>query len=219
MVPPELDGPAAEEILEWAVERYAPRIALGTGFGVEGCVLIDMIARHQWPVDVFTLDTGLFFTGTYALWRRLEAHYGLRIRAVRPLQTVEEQAAAFGPALWERDPDRCCALRKVEPLRRALDGFDAWVTAIRSDQAPTRAGARPVSLDPRFGLCKVNPLVSWTADDVWSYVRRHGVPFNPLHEQGYASIGCAPCTTPITLGETVRAGRWRGREKTECGLH
>jgi phosphoadenylyl-sulfate reductase (thioredoxin) len=214
-----LEGSPALEVLRWAAERYAPRIGFATGFGVEGCVLIDLIGRHRLPIDVFTLDTGLLFTETYALWRRLEARYGLTIRAVRPEQTVAEQAAAHGPALWERAPDRCCQLRKVEPLRRALAGLDAWVTAIRRDQTKERADARAVERDARFGLVKVNPLAAWTSQEIWSYVRTHDVPCNPLHDQGYPSIGCWPCTSPVAPGEDPRAGRWRGRGKKECGLH
>ena len=214
-----LEGRSTEAILAWAAERFAPRITFATGFGLEGCVLIDLIARHRLPIDLFTLDTGLLFAETYALWRRLEERYGVIIRAVRPQQTVEEQAAAHGDELWTRDADRCCALRKVEPLRAALAGFDAWVTAIRRDQTPDRANAGIVEADHRFGLVKVNPLASSNARDVWAHVRAHDVPVNPLHQDGYPSIGCVPCTSRVLPGEDPRAGRWRGRAKTECGLH
>jgi phosphoadenosine phosphosulfate reductase len=214
-----LEGRSPEEILAWAARRFAPRLTFATGFGIEGCVVIDMVGRLRLPVDLFTLDTGLLFPETYALWRRLEARYGLKIRAVRPDHTVEEQARLLGDRLWERDPDRCCALRKVAPLRRALSGFDAWITAIRRDQTADRAEAAVVERDHRFGLVKVNPLVAWTGADVADYVRENDVPVNPLHEQGYPSIGCSPCTTRVLPGEDPRAGRWRGRVKTECGLH
>ncbi|HEX4621028.1 MAG TPA: phosphoadenylyl-sulfate reductase, partial [Myxococcaceae bacterium] len=214
-----LEGLPPEEILAWASERYAPKLTFATGFGPEGVALIDLIARHHLPVDLFTLDTGLFFPETYALWRRLEERYGLTIRAVKPAQTVDEQAAQHGPALWERNPDSCCELRKVQPLRRALGGFDAWVTAIRRDQTDSRASARVVEWDAKFGLVKVNPLAAWTTRDVWRYLQANQVPYNPLHDRGYASIGCWPCTTPLLAGESGRAGRWRGRVKTECGLH
>lgn len=206
-------------ILEWAAERFAPRIALATGFGVEGCVLVDLIARQRLSIGVFSLDTGLLFPETYELWRRLEGRYGLSIRAVRPDQTVEEQASAHGERLWERHPDRCCGLRKLAPLGAALAGLDAWVSAIRRDQTRERAAARAVETDPRFGLVKVNPLVAWTQADVWAYVRAHDVPVNPLHDRGYPSIGCLPCTSPVRPGEDPRAGRWRGLGKTECGMH
>ena len=146
-------------------------------------------------------------------------HYGVTIRGVRPAQTVEEQARTLGAALWEREPERCCARRKVPPLSETLAGFDAWVTAIRRDQTTARAGARAVEWDDQFQLVKVNPLIRWTKADVWSYVRRQGVPYNPLHDRGYPSIGCAPCTSPVGDGEDERAGRWRGNDRTECGLH
>jgi len=207
-----------QQILAEAARRF-PRMTFATGFGVEGCLLIDVIARHGLAIDVFTLDTGLLFPETYALWQRLEARYGLTIRAVRPEKTVAQQAADFGDRLWEREPERCCGMRKVLPLRAALAPFDAWVSAIRRDQTRDRGGARIVEWDPTFGLVKVNPLAGWTSDQVWSFVRSNDVPFNPLHEQGYPSIGCVPCTSPVLSGEDPRAGRWRGREKKECGIH
>lgn len=206
------------EILSWAVERF-PRIGFATGFGVEGCVLVDVIARERLPIDLFTLDTGLLFPETYTLWRRLEERYGLAIRAVRPERSVAQQAAEFGERLWEREPERCCGMRKVAPLGQALAGLEAWVTAIRRDQSRERSGIRILEWDDRFDLAKVNPLAHWTAPDVWLYVRQNDVPFNPLHEQGYPSIGCVPCTSPVLPGEEPRAGRWRGREKKECGIH
>ena len=157
-----LEGRPPEEALAWAAERYAPRVALATAFGAEGCLLVDLIARHRLPIEVFTLDTGLFFPETYDLWHRLEERYGIAIRAVRPSLTVPEQAAAHGDRLWRRDPDRCCAMRKVEPLREALSGLQAWVTAVRRGQTADRARARVVEWDDRFGLVKVNPLAAWT---------------------------------------------------------
>ena len=214
----QLERLAPEQILAWAAQRY-PRVSFATGFGAEGGVLIDMAARHGLPIDLFTLDTGLLFPETYALWRRLEERYAVTIRGVRPVQTVDEQAAAHGDRLWARDPDRCCALRKVVPLADALRGYDAWITAIRRDQTPTRAAARHVEWDAKNGLVKVNPLLRWSADDVWGYVKAHDVPYNALYDASYGSIGCAPCTTPVGPGEDPRAGRWRTREKNECGLH
>lgn len=206
-----------EDILALAAERFAPRLGFATGFGREGCVLLDLIARHRIPVDVFTLDTGVLFPETYDLWRRLESHYGIAIRAVRPALAPGEAASLHG--LWEVDPDRCCEIRKVEPLRAELSRFDAWVTAIRRDQTRDRAAARAAEWDARFGLVKVNPLVRWSEGQVSQYLARHAVPVNPLHERGYPSIGCQPCTTPVSPGEDPRAGRWRGRGKVECGLH
>ena len=214
-----LEGRSPADVLAWAAGRFAPRITFATAFGAEGCVLVDLIARHHLPIDVFTLDTGLLFPETYALWRRLEERYGLTIRAVRPELSVEGQATVHGAALWERMPDRCCEIRKVAPLRRALSGFDAWITSIRRDQTTDRSVARVVERDLQFGLVKVNPLAGWTGEDVQRYVRVHRVPVNPLHARGYPSIGCMPCTTAVAPGEALRTGRWRGREKTECGLH
>jgi phosphoadenylyl-sulfate reductase (thioredoxin) len=182
-------------------------------------VVTDMIARQGLPVDLFTLDTQLLFPETYRLWEQIEQRYGVKIKAVRPERNVEEQAAVEGPALWEREPDRCCDLRKMQPLRATLANYDAWITAIRRDQTPERANAPVVGWDGRFGLIKVNPLVRWTSDQVRAYVAAHDVPYNPLHDQNYPSIGCVPCTSPVMPGEDPRSGRWRGQEKTECGLH
>lgn len=210
---------AATDVLAWAAARYAPRIALATGFGAEGCVLVDMIAKQKLPIGLFTLDTGLLHPETYDLWKRLERRHGVTIRSITPEQTVEEQAATLGEKLWERDPDRCCERRKVLPLRTALAGLDAWVTAIRRDQTRDRAGARAVEEDRRFSLVKINPLVAWSSRDVWTYVREHEVPVSPLYARGYPSIGCWPCTSPVGPGEDARTGRWRGTGKTECGLH
>jgi phosphoadenylyl-sulfate reductase (thioredoxin) len=210
-----LEGRPAEQILGEASLRFAPRIGLATGFGREGCVLVDLVARNRLPVDLFTIDTGVLFPETYALWEELESRYGVVIRPVEPPPDV----LATCDRGWESDPDRCCELRKVVPLRAELSRLDAWVTAIRRDQTADRRDARPVEWDGKFGLVKVNPLVRWTSSDVDSYLLRHGVPVNRLHEWGYPSIGCQPCTSPVEPGEDPRAGRWRGREKTECGLH
>ena len=207
-----------QEILAEAVHCF-PRMTFATGFGIEGCLLIDLIARSGLRIDVFTLDTGLLFPETYELWRHLESRYGLTIRGVRPEKTVAQQAAIFGDRLWERQPERCCGMRKVLPLREALAPFEAWVSAIRRDQTRERAGVRILEWDATFGLVKVNPLALWTSEQVWSFVRSNDVPFNLLHEQGYPSIGCVPCTSRVLSGEDPRAGRWRGREKKECGIH
>lgn len=213
-----LAGQPAAEVLARAAQRW-PDIRFSTAFGPEGCLLIDLVARHRLPIDIFTLDTGLLFPETYALWQRLQDRYGLTIRPVRPTLTVAQQAARLGDRLWERDPDQCCLLRKIEPLRGALAGAQAWVTSIRREQTRDRSTAGIAEWDERFSLVKINPLAHWTGAAVWAYLRAHDVPVNALLEQGYASIGCMPCTTPVAAGEAARAGRWRGREKTECGLH
>jgi phosphoadenosine phosphosulfate reductase len=191
-----LETEPAVEVLRWA-SRTIPKL--------------DLIGREQLPIEIFTLDTGVLFPETYALWKALESKYGITIRAVPPVETIDQ--------LWLTDSDRCCDLRKVQPLRAALAGYGGWITAIRRDQTPDRADARVVEADQKFGLVKVNPLVRWTHDDVWGHLYAHDVPTNPLHQQGYPSIGCQPCTSPIVPGENLRAGRWRGAQKTECGLH
>ncbi|MDI3316645.1 MAG: phosphoadenylyl-sulfate reductase [Bacillota bacterium] len=216
----ELETAPPEQIVRWAVGRYEPAIALATSFGAEDMVLLDMLARIQERPRAFFLDTGLHFPETYALRDRVVAAYPqLDLEVIRPRLTVEQQERAFGPALWRRDPDRCCALRKVEPLERALRPLSAWVTGLRREQAPTRRNIRVVEWDRRHGLVKVNPLARWRQREVWRYIREHGLPYNPLHDRGYPSIGCQPCTSPVADGEDPRAGRWRGLGKTECGLH
>jgi len=215
----DLETQSAEDILVWAATQFPGRLTFATSLGIEDCVVTDMLARRNLDVDLFTLDTGLLFPETYALWEQIERRYGVSIARVSPAHTVEEQATLEGPELWGRDPDRCCDLRKMQPLRSTLSDYEAWVTAIRRDQTPERATAPVVSWDGRFGLIKVNPLVRWTIDDVRAYVSDHQVPYNPLHDQSYPSIGCVPCTSPVAPGEDPRSGRWRGSEKTECGLH
>ncbi len=212
----ELEGRPPAEILAAAAARHPGRIALACSFGAEDCLLVDAVARAGLGIEVFTLDTGYLFPETYALWRELEARYPIVIRAERSGLRAPDPSA---PPPWEPDPDACCEARKVVPLRTALSRLGAWVTGIRRDQTPDRAGARVIEWDGRFGLEKVNPLAAWTHDQVWAELRRLGIPVNPLHQRGYTSIGCAPCTTPVRPGEDPRAGRWRGRAKTECGLH
>jgi phosphoadenylyl-sulfate reductase (thioredoxin) len=215
-----LEGRPPAEILAAAAARHPGRVALACSFGAEDCLLVDEIAVARLPIEVFTLDTGYLFPESYALWKELEARYGVAIHAERGAAPASESAAA--PAAtppWEADPDGCCEVRKVVPLRTALARLGAWVTGIRRDQTPDRAGAKVIGWDARVGLEKVNPLAAWTHDEVWAELRRRGVPVNPLHARGYSSIGCAPCTTPVKPGEDPRAGRWRGKQKTECGLH
>jgi phosphoadenosine phosphosulfate reductase len=214
----ELETASPLEILRW-VSQHVPNVTFATGFGAEGCAVIDLIARAGLPIDLFTLDTGVLFPETYDLWRRLEKRYGVTIRAVRPELTIPAQALVHGPRLWERDPDRCCSQRKIAPLRAALGGFDAWITAIRRDQTPERATAQVVEHDRKFGLLKINPLVRWTHDDVWAHIYANDVPYNELHDRNFPSIGCEPCTSAVDGSEDPRAGRWRGRTKRECGLH
>ncbi len=215
----ELEHRPAEEILRWASRCFGAGLTCASSLGLEDAVVIDLIARAGLPIDIFTLDTGLLFPETYDLKRRIESKYGIAIRSVVPQFTVAEQGEREGPELWRREPNRCCELRKVLPLQATLARFDAWITAIRRDQTPERAAAPVIGWDGRFGLVKINPLVRWTFDEVTAYVQMYDLPYNPLHDRNYPSIGCQPCTSPVTPGEDPRSGRWRGTEKTECGLH
>jgi phosphoadenosine phosphosulfate reductase len=208
-----------EEILSWAFTTFGKDVAIASGFGVEGMVLLDLASRVRRDFRVFTLDTEFLFSETYDLMDRVEKRYGIKVERVYSTLTPEEQEREYGAALWSRDPDRCCALRKVEPLRTKLTGLDAWITAIRRDQTSSRAAARKVEWDEKFRLIKINPIADWTSDMVWNYAVKHKVPYNPLHDQNYPSIGCTHCTRAIRPGESTRAGRWAGSEKTECGLH
>jgi phosphoadenosine phosphosulfate reductase len=209
----------AEDLLVWASQEFKSEISMASGGGVEGMVLIDLASRVCADLPVFTIDTDFLFPETYDLMRRVEKRYGIKIEHVRSALTPEQQELAHGPALWNRNPDQCCALRKVEPLRRRLSGLRAWVTAIRRDQTPDRAGAGKVEWDNKFGLYKINPIADWSAQMVWDYVHQNHVPYNPLHDRNYPSIGCTHCTRPVQIGEDPRAGRWSGFTKTECGLH
>ena len=214
----EFEGRTAQELLRWAMERFAGRIVLTCSWQHQSSILVDMLHGIEADIRIVELDTGLLFPETYATRDRLIERYGLNVERIDPRQSVEEQEAAEGAALWGRDPDRCCALRKVEPLERALVGMDAWITGIRRAQSPTRADARMVELDPR-GVVKIQPLAGWSDEDCKGYLFAHDVPYNPLHDRGFPSIGCTPCTRAIRPGEDSRAGRWADAEKTECGLH
>ncbi len=215
----ELEGARPPDVLRWAYDEFGSDVAMATGFGIEGCVLISMLAETGCGIRLFYLDTELLFPETYALRDRLEARYGVRFERRSTVLSLDQQATLYGDKLWERQPDECCRLRKVEPLREMLSGLRAWITGIRRDQSATRAHARVVEHDRQFGLIKINPLVGWTAKDVWEYARLNEVPHNPLLDQGYASIGCEPCTSIVQIGEHPREGRWRGTTKTECGIH
>lgn len=209
-----------EEILRWVAESSIPhRIGLGTGFGLAGICLIDMIVKINKEIPIFYLDTEVLFPETYALRDRLEEKYQIKfVRYATPL-TMEAQKDQYGDRLWERDPNQCCNLRKVQPLNEALRNYDVWITAIRREQSPARANAGIIEWDPKFDVIKINPLATWTKSDVWNYINTYEVPYNPLHDRGYPSIGCTHCTTPVADGEDERDGRWRGQGKIECGLH
>ncbi len=208
-----------EEVLRWAFANFGDDVAMATGFGVEGMVLIDMATRINPNVQVFTGDTEFLFPETYDLIDRVEKRYGIKIERLYSEVTPEEQEMEHGPELWKRNPDRCCSIRKVEPLKNKLAELRAWITAIRRDQTSIRANARKIEWDIKFQLVKINPLADWSAPMVWSYIQKHDVPYNPLHDRDYPSIGCTHCTRAIKPGEDSRAGRWAGFQKTECGLH
>jgi phosphoadenosine phosphosulfate reductase len=214
-----LEGKPPQSILRWAVETYHPRLTMGTAFGAEGCCLIHMLAEIEPTVPIFNLETGYQFPETLALRERIKERYGIEVQLVRPDLTVAEYEARHHGPLYVRNPNQCCHDRKIVPLRRIAAGYDAWLSAIRRDQTTHRAGASVVEWDSKFGLAKVNPLLNWTKRDVWAFVVKHDVPYNPLHDQGYPSIGCWPCTRPVAPGEDDRAGRWAGTAKKECGLH
>src|SRR5262245_5921074 len=214
-----LIGKTPQEVLRWAVERFHPRLTMATAFGAEGCCILHMLAEIEPEVRVFNLDTGYQFPETLELRERIKRRYGIEVEYVRPELTVEEYETEHGGPLYRIRPDQCCHDRKVLPLRNAVVGYDAWISAIRADQTAHRAKAGVVQWDAKFDLVKVNPLLGWTKKDVWGFIVKHAVPYNPLHDQGYPSIGCWPCTCPVADGEDERAGRWAGCAKKECGLH
>jgi phosphoadenosine phosphosulfate reductase len=208
-----------EEVLRWAFDRFGREVAISSAFGAEGMALIDIASRVQPDFRLFTIDTEFLFSETYNLMDQIEGRYGIKIEKVYSLLSPEEQERIHGSALWSRNPDQCCNLRKVDPLRQKLTELRAWITSIRRDQTPDRATARKIEWDAKFGLVKINPLAAWSSKDVWRYIRAHDVPYNPLHDRHYPSIGCTHCTRAVQPGEDPRAGRWSGFAKTECGLH
>ncbi|MGN6390843.1 MAG: phosphoadenylyl-sulfate reductase [Gemmatimonadales bacterium] len=213
-----------EEIVAWSLRRFADRrLVVTTSFGMEGCALIDMVARHGVPLSVIYLDTMFLFPETYALRDRMVSRYPhLRFENRGTTLTPETQAERYGPELWRHDPDRCCALRKVVPMRRALAGVEVWMTGLMRSQGAERAGLRELQWNDAYGLVQVNPLAGWDRRRVWDYVVAHDVPYNELHERGYPTLGCTHCTAPVTGAgprDYTRAGRWAGTDKTECGLH
>jgi phosphoadenosine phosphosulfate reductase len=209
---------SAEDILRWATEEFGDCVCLTCSWQKQSSVLVHMVSELGLDVDVVELDTHLFFKETYETRERLVERYGLRL--IRPeVVTVAEQHTREGPNLWERNPDRCCHIRKVEPLERALAPYDAWIAGIRREQALTRADAQRVEWSERYGIWKVHPIVDWDAKRLQAYIHVNEIPYNPLHDAGYPSIGCIPCTRPILKGEDERAGRWAGSDKLECGIH
>ncbi len=222
----EFEAKTAQEVLAWALAEFQPRIALAASFGAEDVVVIDMLTKLNRNARVFTLDTGRLPYETYSLMEAIRERYGLAIDVYFPqAEAVEAMVREHGVNLFYKSIEnrkRCCGVRKVEPLGRALRGVDAWITGLRREQAVTRTEVRKVEVDPDHGgIVKVNPLADWTCEQVWEYIRAHDVPYNKLHDQGYPSIGCAPCTRAVAPGEDPRSGRWwwENPETKECGLH
>ena len=218
----ELADAPPQEVLRWAVGQYHPRLLMATAFGAEGCAIMHMLAAIEPGVTLINLDTGYQFAETLELKDRIAKRYGLDVIAILPELSVPDYEAAHGGPLYNHRPDQCCHDRKVLPLQKAMAEYDplAWVSAIRRDQTANRATtAEVVQWDAKFNVVKVNPLLNWTKADVWKFITDHDVPYNPLHDQNYPSIGCWPCTRAVVPGEDDRAGRWAGQVKKECGLH
>ena len=215
-----LEGATPEKIVAWAVEAYFPRLTMATAFGPEGCVILAMLAKIEPRVYVFNLDTGYQFPETLQLRDRIAQRYGIEVDLQKPELSVAQYEARHGGPLYETDSDRCCLDRKIAVLHRAVEGYQAWMSGIRRDQSTHRAHAPIVGWDKKFGLVKISPLANWTKKDVWKRIAEGNIPYNPLHDRGYPSIGCWPCTRAVLWGEEdERAGRWSGTGKTECGLH
>ncbi len=212
------------QILRWAWERFGARAAIGTSFQGAGLVMMHLAKINHYDFPVFTLDTGLLFPETLELKQRLEEFYGFPIEGLHPDLTVEQQNEAQGPELWARNPDLCCTIRKVLPLQSKLADIDCWITGLRREQSDTRADVGIVEVyvfdeQAKRDIVKLNPMANWSRDQVWQYIHDHKIPYNPLHDQGYRSIGCRPCTKASAGGEGERAGRWTGFNKVECGIH
>jgi phosphoadenosine phosphosulfate reductase len=207
------------DLLQWSLSTFGDRVAQITSFGPTGMVILDHLARLSPGIHIITLDTQFLFEETYRLWEAVQRRYPIRLEIRRPALTPEAQAQQYGPQLWQTAPNQCCHLRKVISLREVLAGLDAWFTGLRRDQSPTRAHLDLVTWDNKYGLVKINPLANWTRGQVWSYILEHKVPYNVLHDRGYASIGCTHCTHPTTNPGDERSGRWQGLAKTECGIH
>jgi len=209
-----------QDILRWAAETYGDQLAVVTSFQPTGIVTLHMLSEVAPDTTVMTLDTGLLFPETYALMDELEALLNLRLIRVKPDLTVAQQTESHGAELWAHDPDRCCGIRKTVPLNEALVGYDAWITGLRRDQSTGRKSTPIISWDAKYQKVKLSPFATWTEEMIWMYIRAHELPYNELHDRNYPSIGCYPCTQPVVPNAVdKRAGRWTGREKTECGIH
>lgn len=215
----ELEKAQPQEILQWGVERFGDQFTMATAFGPEGMILIHMLSEFAKETHIFNLDTGYQFAETLALRERVLQRYGIAVEMKQPELPVAEYERVNGGPVYLTDPDRCCNDRKIKVQWKAVEGKIAWASAIRRDASPDRANVPIVGWDKKFRLVKISPLANWTKKMVWDFVLKHDVPYNPLHDEGYVSIGCQPCTRPIGIGEDERAGRWSGFAKKECGLH
>lgn len=214
-----LESASPLEIIQWAAETYYPKLTMATAFGPEGCVILWMLSQVNRNVHVFNLDTGYQFQETLDLRNEIALRYGIEVELTQPETTVAQYEAANGGPLYKTNPDQCCFDRKVSVLKRKSLGWNAWMSGIRRDQSPDRARAAIVGWDKKFGLVKISPLANTTKKDIWKLITDHNIPYNKLHDQGYSSIGCFPCTRAVLAGEDERAGRWAGFAKKECGLH
>lgn len=214
-----LEDAEPAEIIRWGAERFGTKMTMGTAFGPEGCVILHLLAEIAPNTPVFNLDTGYQFQETLDVRDNIAAKYGIEVELLKPDLTVPQYEAKHGGPLYQSDPTQCCFDRKLTVLKRAAQGMDAWISAIRRDQSPDRAKAAIVGWDNKFGLVKLNPLANKDKKWVWQMILEHSIPYNVLHDQGYTSIGCWPCTRAVLAGEDERAGRWSGTGKTECGLH
>ncbi|GAB4502886.1 MAG: phosphoadenylyl-sulfate reductase [Anaerolineales bacterium] len=214
----EFESRSPQEILVWAAQTFAPRLALTSSFQTQSLPLLHMLAQIAPQTPVFFLDTGLHFWETLLFREELQRTLGLNVQDLRPESAWQPFLQRFGRELPQEDPDLCCFIRKVQPVQRALQGMEAWVSGIRRDQTPNRQNAQILEREPG-GLLKINPLLNWTRAEVQTYIEEHHLPVHPLLQKGYRSIGCRPCTRPVRPGEDERAGRWEGKGKTECGLH
>jgi phosphoadenosine phosphosulfate reductase len=211
---PDLEQATAQEVLEHMVEQFHPRLYVACSFQKEASVIMDMLLKIEPGARFFTLDTGVLFPETYETWRQVEERYGVNVEVYQGM-SLARQAQLRGDELWDSDPDACCGIRKVGPLKEALSQVDAWISGLRRDQSPSRRSTEKLHWDTKHGLWKANPLADWTEKDVWRYIVENDVPYNELHDRGYASVGCTHCTLP----GAGRAGRWAGTDKIECGLH
>lgn len=214
-----LEQASPSEIIAWAVKHFFPKLTMATAFGPEGCVILHWLAEIEPRTPVFNLDTGYQFKETLELRDRIAKRYGIEVELKRPALSVAEYEAEHGGPLYKTNPDKCCFDRKITVLKQAAVGMKAWMSGIRRDQSPDRAKAPIVGWDKKFGLVKISPLANWSKQQVWKLIVDQDVPYNPLHDQGYTSIGCWPCTRAVMFGEDERAGRWSGTGKVECGLH